>query len=88
MDWPHEVLQTRQTWEGRPGSWQEGGRQQGPGGGERRGGLIIIIVHVEFTLTLGLLLQVAGRFMGIIDFINSLKFIITDIFSIMINVVT
>ena len=87
---PHQLLEAGQAWEWRPTSCQERGGQQGPRRGEGRGVLVIIVVvvYVEFTLTLALLLEVAGRFMGIIDIINSLKFIVTDIFSIMIYVIT
>ena len=84
----HQLLQASQAGKGRARPSQDRRGEEGVGGGE--GGaavlllpLVVVLVNVQLTLALlALLLQVAGRV------ITRIKFITTDIFSIMIYVIT
>ena len=82
----HQVLEASQAWEGRARPIQERSGEERVGGGQGRTVLLLVllvIVNVQLTLALlAVLLQVAG---GVI---TRLRFITTDIFSIMIYVIT
>ena len=84
----HQLLEASQAWEGRARPSQERSGEERVGGGQGRTVLLLlvvllVIVNVQLTLALlAVLLQVAG---GVI---TRLRFITTDIFSIMIYVIT